>query len=251
MLVVLVNGVSSCVYVICFFYFFFFKQKTAYEIRISDWSSDVCSSDLDHEGHVGRHIGEILDRLGKLQLQPAAGDTVEFVDDKDEMRALQIAEDVAELARSEVAAWQEFLEIVGPPRRRADGPSGEFARHLAEEAAEHLLEGNVRAAGAAQNIVVALLGGCRNNVGERSLADAPGTEDDDVGLVLFDRGNHPLDKLKPTREEVPCALRVRRCESFAQPDVDRPPLGVDAGVGRRRQPGRGKAERGQGGKSGV
>src|SRR3546814_3697448 len=30
---------------ICFF-FFFFKQKTAYEMRISDWSSDVCSSDL-------------------------------------------------------------------------------------------------------------------------------------------------------------------------------------------------------------
>src|SRR3546814_9519120 len=34
----------------CFFaavlFFFFFKQKTAYEVRISDWSSDVCSSDL-------------------------------------------------------------------------------------------------------------------------------------------------------------------------------------------------------------
>src|SRR3546814_5626279 len=28
------------------FLFFFFKQKTAYEMRISDWSSDVCSSDL-------------------------------------------------------------------------------------------------------------------------------------------------------------------------------------------------------------
>src|SRR3546814_8636989 len=28
------------------FDFFFFKQKTAYEMRISDWSSDVCSSDL-------------------------------------------------------------------------------------------------------------------------------------------------------------------------------------------------------------
>src|SRR3546814_7612132 len=28
--------------------FFFFKQKTAYEMRISDWSSDVCSSDLPH-----------------------------------------------------------------------------------------------------------------------------------------------------------------------------------------------------------
>src|SRR3546814_5750914 len=29
-------------------FFFFFKQKTAYEMRISDWSSDVCSSDLYH-----------------------------------------------------------------------------------------------------------------------------------------------------------------------------------------------------------
>src|SRR3546814_5337160 len=28
--------------------FFFFKQKTAYDMRISDWSSDVCSSDLDY-----------------------------------------------------------------------------------------------------------------------------------------------------------------------------------------------------------
>src|SRR3546814_3941149 len=30
----------------CVSFFFFFKQKTAYEMRISDWSSDVCSSDL-------------------------------------------------------------------------------------------------------------------------------------------------------------------------------------------------------------
>src|SRR3546814_1624132 len=30
----------------CVYHFFFFKQKTAYEMRISDWSSDVCSSDL-------------------------------------------------------------------------------------------------------------------------------------------------------------------------------------------------------------
>src|SRR3546814_7021605 len=34
------------VYFLCSFVFFFFKQKTAYEMRISDWSSDVCSSDL-------------------------------------------------------------------------------------------------------------------------------------------------------------------------------------------------------------
>src|SRR3546814_9066639 len=35
--------------VICLF--FFFKQKTAYEMRISDWSSDVCSSDLKGLAH--------------------------------------------------------------------------------------------------------------------------------------------------------------------------------------------------------
>src|SRR3546814_5187517 len=34
----------------CIFCFFFFKQKTAYEMRISDWSSDVCSSGLVETG---------------------------------------------------------------------------------------------------------------------------------------------------------------------------------------------------------
>src|SRR3546814_4247809 len=34
------------VFYLRFWCFFFFKQKTAYEMRISDWSSDVCSSDL-------------------------------------------------------------------------------------------------------------------------------------------------------------------------------------------------------------
>src|SRR3546814_4288626 len=35
-----------CIEKIIMLWFFFFKQKTAYEMRISDWSSDVCSSDL-------------------------------------------------------------------------------------------------------------------------------------------------------------------------------------------------------------
>src|SRR3546814_5123432 len=39
--------IGGCVlYMFVLFFFFFFKQKTAYEMRISDWSSDVCSSDL-------------------------------------------------------------------------------------------------------------------------------------------------------------------------------------------------------------
>src|SRR3546814_4909013 len=45
--------------------FFFFKQKTAYEMRISDWSSDVCSSDLRHfdPGHHFLGYGRDLDGL--------------------------------------------------------------------------------------------------------------------------------------------------------------------------------------------
>src|SRR3546814_10812513 len=39
-------------------FFFFFKQKTAYEMRISDWSSDVCSSDLAREIPAGTQIIE-------------------------------------------------------------------------------------------------------------------------------------------------------------------------------------------------
>src|SRR3546814_12033827 len=40
--------------------FFFFKQKTAYELRISDWSSDVCSSDLRDRASRDRRGNEIL-----------------------------------------------------------------------------------------------------------------------------------------------------------------------------------------------
>src|SRR3546814_3887964 len=39
----------------CHVFLFFFKQKTAYEMRISDWSSDVCSSDLADELTAWRH----------------------------------------------------------------------------------------------------------------------------------------------------------------------------------------------------
>src|SRR3546814_5124846 len=41
--------------------FFFFKQKTAYEMRISDWSSDVCSSDLlpaEGDAAAGERLGD-------------------------------------------------------------------------------------------------------------------------------------------------------------------------------------------------
>src|SRR3546814_4488984 len=54
---------NSCLYWVaygCFMvvHFCFFKQKTAYEMRISDWSSDVCSSDLTLQALI--HSGPIL-----------------------------------------------------------------------------------------------------------------------------------------------------------------------------------------------
>src|SRR3546814_15289983 len=44
------------------FFIFFFKQKTAYEMRISDWSSDVCSSDL--------YVCDIAQLVHQLELKP-------------------------------------------------------------------------------------------------------------------------------------------------------------------------------------
>src|SRR3546814_11756393 len=60
--------------------FFFFKQKTAYEMRISDWSSDVCSSDLcpcrHRKNHAHGGYGRIvtpIDRIAPIarQLRPS------------------------------------------------------------------------------------------------------------------------------------------------------------------------------------
>src|SRR3546814_8321464 len=45
-------------------YMFFFKQKTAYEMRISDWSSDVCSSDLWYSA--SRLMSDLPEKTGQL-----------------------------------------------------------------------------------------------------------------------------------------------------------------------------------------
>src|SRR3546814_3536282 len=66
------------------FLFFFFKQKTAYEVRISDWSSDVCSSDLYDsdsemvvaEGHVEMNRDAISMRADKVSWNRRSGQVV-------------------------------------------------------------------------------------------------------------------------------------------------------------------------------
>src|SRR3546814_3498673 len=53
--------------------FFFFKQKTAYEMRISDWSSDVCSSDLPHHPGAGPAAAQSGRTPGRQRPRRAGG----------------------------------------------------------------------------------------------------------------------------------------------------------------------------------
>src|SRR3546814_13576166 len=61
--------------IVCFF--FFFKQKTAYEMRISDWSSDVCSSDLRRLTPDARDVDRLL---GAVIARRIGAETREAVD---------------------------------------------------------------------------------------------------------------------------------------------------------------------------
>src|SRR3546814_12747135 len=60
-------------------YVFFFKQKTAYEMRISDWSPDVCSSDLRHPAGFTAHQQAGFDHAHVAQVQALAGAVVRGV----------------------------------------------------------------------------------------------------------------------------------------------------------------------------
>src|SRR3546814_3488940 len=55
-----------------FIFFFFFKQKTAYEMRISDWSSDVCSSDLPRLVDTSQYIQRLRARDFDMMIIPTA-----------------------------------------------------------------------------------------------------------------------------------------------------------------------------------
>src|SRR3546814_9147862 len=70
----MVSSYTCSLLVLCFF--FCFKKKTEYEMRISDWSSDVCSSDLQGRAQIVAHdVGEALDLLvGLAQIGRPLGD---------------------------------------------------------------------------------------------------------------------------------------------------------------------------------
>src|SRR3546814_4544366 len=90
-------------------FFFFFKQKTAYELRISDWSSDVCSSDLRRRERLDALIGDpAFSGLKLVSWPPAAPGT--------------IAQDITHLIATAPPAEPERQETAGA------GPSAEERR---------------------------------------------------------------------------------------------------------------------------
>src|SRR3546814_8751077 len=100
--------VSGMCCVMLFVIFFFFKQKTAYEMRISDWSSDVCSSDLQiaerqepalelsrSDVRSGRQTGGGADHR-----EPTAGASLGNCDDGDRSEERRVGQECVSTCRS-------------------------------------------------------------------------------------------------------------------------------------------------------
>src|SRR3546814_14676910 len=83
----------------CYLFVFFFKQKTAYEMRISDWSSDVCSSDLQLPC-VAEHP-----RRGEAELHLRAGEHALGID-------FDAVGDLILRRTENIIAFQRGLEII-------------------------------------------------------------------------------------------------------------------------------------------
>src|SRR3546814_790285 len=97
---------SLCRYTLCYgSSFFFFKQKTAYEVRISDWSSDVCSSDL--EDRVEVEVVEMLGAAADLAQQLGAADHLV------EAAAAELGENLAHFLGDEGHQVDDLLRAAG------------------------------------------------------------------------------------------------------------------------------------------
>src|SRR3546814_1976283 len=114
--------------------FFFFKQKTAYDMRISDWSSDVCSSDLSADD-----VGELSgapDRLVRACLDDGTGDAA---------RQALFAEIVNDPGKVVFGQGADHL-LGGRPIvshahvQRAVGPEREAAGRVVQSSEEHTSE---------------------------------------------------------------------------------------------------------------
>src|SRR3546814_4461554 len=126
--------------------FFFFKQKTAYEMRISDWSSDVCSSDLisEHLLHCGipqfalfRRNNARCDLEQPLPVARGKVDQPQENDDwhlqgevRHEFAAASWLHLVDQLTRQLSHAWAQLRDPVRGEQRSAQGPVAGMVRRI-------------------------------------------------------------------------------------------------------------------------
>src|SRR3546814_1315937 len=105
--------------------FFFFKQKTAYEMRISDWSSDVCSSDLFQIGQHGERTGDFSLALRIYHDCSYPGARLRMIRVLERIgeytQALEWGEAAAKAPQS-AAETQALLRILPRLRRKLGGP---------------------------------------------------------------------------------------------------------------------------------
>src|SRR3546814_8393382 len=105
-------------------YYIFFKQKAAYEMRISDWSSDVCSSDLRERQHAARQ--EVL----ASDLHDAGTDPVPLLQ---RLRGAALGYSkwlvaLDQVAHKEAAPGLDLADFVEAHHRRSKGTQVDFGR---------------------------------------------------------------------------------------------------------------------------
>src|SRR3546814_9055228 len=111
---------------ILFLVFFFFKQKTAYEMRISDWSSDVCSSDLNEvlcrlesaaiaANDLGHDLSSVVPDLSKLPNPAACNEMESAVGQIQFMRDMQYYIDAQEGGPGK--GWFRIVETPAEARK--------------------------------------------------------------------------------------------------------------------------------------
>src|SRR3546814_8285929 len=108
-------------------FFFFFKQKTAYEMRISDWSSDVCSSDLIQIIRLRTAAQYPVDRRISAERRSGGGGIgrLAVVDEEDAALFLHPLHAVRQAA---IAPERRCDRGIGKAKRAAGGDRGEIGR---------------------------------------------------------------------------------------------------------------------------
>src|SRR3546814_724593 len=118
--------IDYTVYVVCalsvgYVYFFFFNQKTAYEMRISDWSSDVCSSDLaglfpaifkalgldGHIAEVSRQAGSFKNLQDKFRFLAESSHLI--IDEERSVKFQQLMDEMNELRMHSTTPPERFF----------------------------------------------------------------------------------------------------------------------------------------------